>query len=315
MRSKYILFLLYILSLVLKADDSLIPGYKIPQTPLYLGGYISANYDSDKEDKFEFDDIALLFYGSYGKFDLLGEIEASDVPLKKEAIRIHIERLRIAYYLYDDTAVHIGKFNSNVGFWNQIPVNVLEDTTTYPHIMENIFPKLTTGISIYQSFDEGEREVSLTFQHNNDLDKHYNNIIVNRHYSLGYKDATNEFIWRLSGGYYKSTERYDYLYGGIGIKKEFLDYTLLSELFTKKGEKNRDIPYDGYFQLTWHIFYMHDLVFRTEFYKDNSKDIKENISLLGYTFRPLPSLSIKTEYVKHSKLPKNRFVLSVSAIF
>ncbi len=315
MKLKQILFLSYLLSFILKADDTLIPGYNIPQTPLYVGGYISANYDGKREDKLLFDDIALLFYGNYEKFDLLGEIEISDVPLKKKALRIHTERFRIAYYLYDDTTLYLGKFNSNTGFWNQIPINILEDTTTYPHIMENIFPKLTTGISIYQSFEEGEREISLTIQHNNDLDKHYNNIIVDRHYSLGYKDTMDEFVWRLSGGYYKSVDNRDYFYAGAGIRKEFLNYTLLSELFTKRGEKKRDIPYDGYLQLTWHMFYMHDLVFRSEFYNDESMKIKENISLLGYTFRPMPSFSIKTEYIRHSKLSKNRFVFSISAMF
>ncbi len=292
-------------------------GIKIPYTPIFLGGYISANYDDDgaSEEKFIFDDIALLLYGDFGKFDLLGELEASDMDFEGKNFKVHCERLRLSYFLYDDWLIQVGKFNSNIGFWNQIPINVLEDTTTYPQLLENLFPKLTTGISLYQSFDEGDKEFSLTLQNNKDLDASYNNIEVDRHVSISYKENREVFVWRMSAGYYRTVKRSDYFYAGIGYKQELENWMLIGELFTKQGEKEKNIPYDTYMQITYHMGYYHDMVFRTEFYKDKSLYLQENISLLGYTYRPIPSIAIKGEYVHHTKLPKSRFVASFSWIF
>lgn len=317
MQKSVLVWLFFSLFFLLKADDTSAYGWKIANTPLYIGGYISVNYDDDgsEEEKLIFDDIALLLYGDFGKLDLLGELEISDIPFKRQDFKIHCERLRLAYYLHDDTVIHVGKFNSNIGFWNQIPINVLEDTTTYPHLLENVFPKLTTGMAIYQSFDEGDKELSLTMQKNQDLDDSYNNIIVDRHFGVSYKDSEESFSWRLSGGYFRTVERRDYYYLGLGYQKELLAWMFTGEVFTKQGEVDDSIPYDGYMQATWHLYYHHDVIFRTEFYKDDNVHLKENISLLGYTYRPVPSIAIKGEYVNHTELPKSRFVASFSWIF
>ena len=305
------------LSLFLKAEDTSAYGWKVPHTPFYLGGYVSLNYDEDEvaKEKFVFDDIALLLYGKMGKFDILGEFEASDIPLKRQKLKIYCERLRLAYYLHDDTVIHLGKFNSSVGFWNQSPINVLEDTTTSPQLLKNIFPKRTSGLAIYQSFDEGDKELSFTLQHNTDLDDAYNNIMIDRHIGLGYKSDEERFVWRANVGYFRKRQKQEYYYLGFGYQQELDAWMLMAEAFTKQGEQGDDVPYDIYMQATWSFVNHHDIVFRSEFYKDKNIGLQENISLLGYTYRPISSIAIKGEYIKHSKLPKSRFVASFSWIF
>ncbi len=316
MRSYFLVFFIYLInSLPIQAEENMSYGLKIPNTPIYLGGYLSGEYNKEEKKQFVFDDIALLFYSSFEKFNLLGEIEASDVELDESNIIFNLERLQIAYHINDDAIIYIGKFNTNMGYWNRAPVNILEDTTTKPHILKNIFPNLTTGISYQQQFKEKEKELILTLQHNDNLDKKYNNILNNRHYALSYKSFEESFSWSIGGGYFHTLNKTDSYYAGVGFEKESLDWTILSELFSKKEEKGDSIPYDGYLQLTRHIYYRHDIVFRTEFYKDEKLNIHENISLLGYTYRPLPSIAIKGEYIKHTILPKSRIVLSISAIF
>ncbi len=314
---RLLLLLLSCITFSLKADDAMAYGWKIPGTPLFLGGHISSNYDDDahEEKKLIFDDIALLFYANFDRVSLLGEIEASDVPLDHITLAIHIERLQLDWYLDDDTTLTTGKFNSDIGFWNQVPINILQDTTTYPNILEHIFPKLTTGLMIAHTFDESDCGLSITFQHNNDFDKHYNNIVTDRHYALAFKKNTDYFIWRLNGGYYRTPDAKEFYYGGIGARRETGHYTLTGELFTRQGNRHRNIPYDGYCQLTWHMMHRHDLAFRTEYYRDEALKVRENISLAGYTYRPIPAVALKAELVRHTQLPKNRLVLSVSAMF
>jgi hypothetical protein len=314
---RFLLLLLFSLSASLTADDASGYGWRVPHTPLYLGGHISANYDDDahEEKRVIFDDIALQFYGNFERVSLLGEIEASDVPLEKMDLALHIERLRLAWYQHDDTTITLGKFNSDIGFWNQIPINILQDTTTYPNILEHIFPKLTTGIMLTRTREANDDEISLTIQHNNDFDRHYNNIPVDRHYGIAFKKSLSWLIWRLNGGYYRTLDKHRYYYGGIGARRETYRYTLTGELFTRQGKDRANIPYDGYCQLTWHLFYRHDLAFRTEYYRDQALHVHENISLVGYTYRPRPSVAIKAELVRHTQLPKSRLVLSLSAMF
>lgn len=317
LRSFLLVLLLFSLTRSLCADDAMAYGWNIPGTPLFLGGHVSMNYDDDakEEKKVIFDDIALQFYANSDRVSLLGEIEASDVPVDHITLAMRIERLRLDWYVNDETTFTAGKFNSDIGFWNQIPINILQDTTTYPNMLEYVFPKLTTGLMAAHSFDEDDARLSLTIQHNNDFDKHYNNIITDRHYALAYRQTTAYFTWRFNAGYYRTSDTKRYFYGGIGVRRETRHYTLTGELFTRQGNKHRNIPYDGYCQLTWHMMHRHDLAFRTEYYRDQTLKVRENISLVGYTYRPIPAVALKAEMVRHTQLPKSRFVLSVSAMF
>ena len=301
----------------LQADISMSHGWKIPQTPLYVGGYLSAQYDAQEKHQASFDDVALLFYGDFDMFHLLGEVEASDIALDSldiDAKDLHIERLQLEYEVSDNAFIRVGKFNSDVGFWNQTPVDALDDTSTSPDILRRVFPKLTTGVLYHHDMFQDDASFSLTLQHNQNIDKDYNNIVVDRHYALAYQRYEGLFSWRGNVGYFKEDGIGDAYYMGVGAQMLGDEWTVLGEVF-RKNQEHHDIPYDAYLQATWHVLYGQDIVFRTQQYKDVSLAVSENISLLGYTYRPWASLALKGAYIRHSSLDKSRFVFSLSVIF
>ena len=319
MHSVLSVILLFFSIAICRGDEIPDYGYRIANTPLYIGGYVSAVYDEkETEDDIFFDDISLLFYANAEKYHFLSEIEAADLPLrggKNSDIHIYIERLQLNYDFNDNTTVTLGKFNSDIGFWNLAPVNTLTDTTTSPYLTENTFPELTTGLMVTKSFWDEEQIFSITIQNNPDLDKNYNNIKTDKHYAFSYTYADYATTWRINGGYFHEKGKGDAYYGGLSYRYENTLWTIQSELFHKTQNNRRTIPYNLYLQLTRHLTDSHDLVFRQEFYEDHAIEIKDAISLIGFTYRPHPSLTFKTEYIRHSVLPLNRIVFSCSAVF
>jgi hypothetical protein len=322
---KKVLTLLVILFSFLNAKDDyqMGHGYQLGETPLYLGGYLSARYDINHiKSEFDLDDVAILLYGSFEKFDFLSEIEASDVTFEKEGKQdydlanstFHIERLYFTTPLQDDSSLYFGKFNTDIGFWNQTPINVLHDTTTPPHIMTDLFPKLTTGIG-YTTTINDTLSLSLALQHNNDLDDEYNNLFVKEHYSFNLKGDKESYIWGIGAGYFKEKNARSSSYATVGIQKEFQMWTLLSEFYLRATDDAPSVPYDVYLQGTWHLKDKHDVVFRAETYNDEIEDSSDRVGLVGYTYRPYPFMALKAEYEAHSINRLSHAVFSFSVIF
>ncbi len=311
------LFVLFFYTLTSSCDENIDYGYNIKNTPIIIGGYFNINYDEHDDHKLIFDDIALLFYANYNKVDILSEIEMSDIPIKdikKSNLKIYIERLQLAYYIGENSEFTIGKFNSNIGFWNQAPINTLVDTTTKPHLLKSTFPKLTTGIIYKYSFNQEENILSITLQNNQNISKEYNNMIIKKHYHIGFTKYYDSSTFKVDGGYYQDIDSSDSsTYAGVGFENRSDNFTILSELFTKQTTSNPNTPYDGYLQTTWHVLDRHDLTIREELYKSQSKI--DSISVLGYTFRPKPAITLKGEYIKHSRIKNDRFVFSYSMVF
>ena len=181
--------------------------------------------------------------------------------------------------------------------------------------MEHLFPNLTTGLAYLHDFEDGDIRVALTLQPTQNLDKNYNNMLTDRHYALNIKAYEDSFSWSLSGGYFRELDHSHAWYAGAGIQKETNDWTLQTELFSKSQTYGKDIPYDGYMQATWHMLEHHDIVLRAERYKDQDLQVKENIFLSGYTYRPRPWIAIKGEYIYHTVLSKSRSAISFSLLF
>lgn len=294
-------------------------GWHLPHTPLYLSGYISTKYDPKEDEEPTFDDLALLLYANGERYHFLGEVELSDLSVIHPHLNhtnLYIERLRAGYDLDAFNQLTIGKFNSEIGFWNLARISILTDTTTAPYILEHIFPELTTGILYTHSFEDELQSLSLTIQHNKALDNRYNNLKINRHYAAGYTYSGDSVSWKFNGGYYRMQSGQRSWYTGIGCRMEYPEWTIQSELFRKQSEHTvATIPYDGYIQITKHLSSHHDLVLREERYKDRSQPVEEGISLVGLTYRPSSSTLCKGEYLWHTRLPKNRFVFSFSVLF
>ena len=296
-------------------------GWDIPNSSVNIGGYLDIAYDKENKDKFLFNDIALLFSTRHERFDILGEVELSPIYLDgrsnespDEDIDINVERLQLNYALNDKQNFQIGRFKSDIGYWNQAPILILQNTTTKPHIVGNFFPEATTGV-LYRYNINDENSLSFTFQDNADIFHQDGISNVKKHKGLTYYGTNNDLSWCFSLGEYKEDNELKANYIGIGAKYDVDEFDIQAEFFVQDSEISEEKPFSAYLQPTWHFKEKHDAVIRFESYKDNILDVKEEIYLLGYVYRPNSNIALKGEYIYHIKLPLNHFVYSLSVLF
>ncbi len=320
MKKIYTILALFFYSLFAQDEFSL--GKEIKNSGIYLGGYFSIEYYDEKNKKtFEIDDIDLITYGEFEKFDFLSELELSDSYKKvsgEESFeethkKIHIERLYITYYFENDDTLNIGKFNSEIGFWNTIPINVLRPTTSSPHLVTNMFPKFTTGLS-YKKNISGKylQDIIFTFQNSEDIGESYNNFPLKKHYAIGFDFEEDFYRLRAGGGYFRY-EKKDNRYLFAAFKKEGEKFDWQGEWALRIDDKKRYL-HDFYIQNIWHTYEKFDTVFRVERYKDTVLYFKEWNFTAGGIYRPWPNLVIKGEFERHTHT-NNRFSFSLSMMF
>ncbi|WP_457596308.1 hypothetical protein [Hydrogenimonas sp.] len=300
--------------------DPLVESLQFGSEPIYLGGYFSAMADiGERTQRLAIDEAALMLYGEYPRWGFMAEWEF-DEPYTRyfgddegETTHLHgyIERLN-AYYHFDDATVRFGKFFSSIGFWNQMPINVLRDTTSDPTFVYQLFPMLTTGIETNLYLDNGDI-LSLSLQHNNDLDGAINNFDIDRHIAWQYEHQSDWALWRMGGGWFRKRDNKESWYANIGFDKPGLEFSWLSEAGFRQEESERG--YDIYLQGVWHYLPHHDLIGRIESFDDPIESRSRDIwGLVGYTWRPKPSMAFKTEvdlYVHR----KERLLFSWSVMF
>jgi len=325
MLKKILLLSIFILNVLLYAEEENSYGWNVPHTTLNIGGYLDMTYDAKREDAFLFNDIALLFFAHKDKFSIIGEVELSNISLEGKSnqssdVDLVLERLELIYAIDDKQKIKIGRFHSDIGFWNQAPITILQDTTTKPHMVKHMYPQITTG-ALYNYQYNNTHAVSFTLQHNNiDLEEDNSftrdRVIVDRHFAFAYHYTRDLFSWSLSSGMYREYDlKKKSYYAGIGFQYESDNYEIQAELFTQQSNDIKDRPYSGYLQTLFHIQDKQDIVLRFESYKDNVISIKEENYLLGYVYRPWNNIVFKAEYIYHSKLPLNRVVSSISVLF
>ena len=294
-------------------------GWDIPNSSVNIGGYSDMTYDSKREKKFLFDDIALLFSSEHERFDILGEVELSHISLEGKSnnsrdIDLNLERLQLNYTLNDNYSFQIGRFKSDIGYWNQAPILILQNTTTKPHIVGNFFPEATTGV-LYRYNLNDENSLSFTFQDNPDISHQDGVINVNRHKGFAYYGAKSDLSWCFSLGEFREENGIEDKYIGVGAEYEVDEFEIKAEYFVQDSELSKEKPYSAYVQPTWHFRKNHDAVVRFESYRDTVLDVKEEIYLLGYLYRPTSNMALKGEYIYHTKSPLNHFVYSFSVLF
>lgn len=299
-------------------------GYQIDNSPFTIGGYASSNYAiEDHSRSFSVDDIAFLAYGEFDHFDFLAEVESSNFYKKEignskdqSKPHFHIERLYGDYLLQEAQRFRLGKFNSDIGFWNQMPINVLRDTTSSPRLVEDFFPKLTTGINYEFKQASGLfHRLSLSAQKNNDLDPQYNNFKLNRHYSLAIDLQENDWLWRFSTGRFTYNQMQDASYLTASLKLEKKEWEALFESLLRDDENSDQLSYDVYAQGVWHWRSKHDLIVRAEIEKKPLQYDIDNSLTIGYTYRPLNNVALKGEYEEHHHAILNRWLFSFSVLF
>ena len=319
----FLISFFYIPKLLFSQDFSL--GKEIKDTGIYIGGYFSVEYYDEREkNTLEIDDIDLITYGEFENFDFLSELELSDSYKKifsketedNEEIhkKIHIERVYFTYYLENGDFINIGKFNSDIGFWNQIPINVLRPTTSSPHLVTDTFPKFTTGISYTKCMEKSHfKNIVVTLQHNEDIGKSYNNFPIKRHYGVTLKYSRSGIDFKTGGGYFRYSKNNDNRYAFASFKKEGEKFDWQGEWALRINDESVYIN-DFYLQNIWHAFEKFDSVFRIEKYRHDKDYFKEWNFTIGGVYRPATNIVIKGEYEKHTKT-SNRFSLSFSMMF
>ena len=331
MLRKTIIFLLLLLSLNAQEPSyELGKGLQVASLPVYIGGYFSLDYrNMNNENRYRADDIAFMSYGSYNKFSYMLEFEykafytkttIGDSTSIKRDTRLHKERIYLDYNFNENYMFRVGKYSSPVGFWNLLPVNVLRQTTSNPISSNIIFPKFTTGVgATYSSFDDAEVKLDFMFQDTEDLDDSYNNYKINKHYGMGISYEKNEYSFKLNGGYFEKIENINnqnnlsyFLFSG---KYETDAYQIQGELGYQRSNKQTTTPYAGYLQGVYNITQQHLAVLRLESYENKTNNINDNIAIVGYTYRPLYPVAIKSEYQFHSIKRENQFLFSLSVMF
>ncbi len=324
--------LVFIFLLSLQADEEyqLGKGVQVGSLPLYIGGYFSLDYKhTDDIDRYRVDDLAVLGYGDYEKFSYLAEFEfkemyvethENDVKDSTNNDKLYTERLYIDYNFNENYMLRVGKYNSPIGFWNLLPVNVLRETTSNPMSTLIIFPKFTTGLNTsYLSYGEGELRVDVMLQHNNDIDDEYNNYKIDEHYGFGISYERDDCTLKLNGGYFHNLNNYitqdNLYYFLLSAKYESQKYQILSEIGSQKSKSDFTTDYALYLQGLYRFNEQHIGVIRVESYDDNLNATDDDMLIFGYTYRPLYPIAIKSEYQFHSQSNQNQFLFSFSVLF
>jgi len=325
----FILFFFLSSSLSAKQPDyELGKGLKLGQLPLYLGGYFSAEYENTNENKelSKLNELALMLYGEQDHLSYMIELEAEDIDTSsgngsENATTLHLERFHLNYEFNENYEITMGKFNSIIGIWNQVPINVLRDTSSSPIITEQLFPKFTTGAELrYQSLNEDMFNIHMMLQEGEDLDEAINDEVNNnfdtdRHYGIGASLQHDETLYQFNAGYFQLTTRESYSYLLGAFKYEYTDFKLQGELGAQFSHGEHTIPYMGYLQGSYTFKEQHETIMRIESYDNRNIDMEETFVVFGYTYRPYYSVAIKGEYQWHTIKEENELVLSISALF
>lgn len=294
-----------------------------------VGGYFSTEFESNRQnDSFTLDDVAVMAYGDINPMiSYLAEFEAVGFYHKNVSDgsdggsqKFHIERLYGDLWMSDDFNIRFGKQIAPIGYWNMEPINVLRDTTSSPLYSKLLFPKFLTGIDIngYVPQSEGLR-YHLFAQNNRDLDEEYINIPNTHFYGLAIeKEFSMEWSGGGSIGEYLTLTNQRTRFLQTNVKYDDTTWQLMAEALVASNEhKDREdkASLSGYVQAMYHYTPEHAVVGRIEHYNDHYSDYKDTILTLGYSYRPLYPISLKSEYQWHSQNDENRALFSFSVLF
>ncbi len=322
------LFSLVLFSFVYADDYELGRGFKVNDS-LQVGGYFSSEIQlKSNQDTVGVEDLAVLAYGDINPmFSYLAEMEAVGFYSKNFSNgtdggnqKFHIERLYGDLWLADAYNIRFGKMITPVGYWNKEPVNVLRDTTSNPLYNMLLFPKFLTGIDINGYVPETEGlHYHLFGQNNRDLDEEYINIPNTHFFGLS---VEQEFSIDFNGGgsfgeyITKTNQRTRFIQ--VGVKYDDSTWQVLGEALAAKSDyanQEEGHALSGYLQTMYRYTPEHAFIGRYEYFNDNHTAYKDNIGIVGYSYRPLYPISLKGEYQWHSLHNENRALFSLSVLF
>lgn len=300
-------------------------GVKLSSSlPIYIGGYISLEYrETEHQYTYNVDDIALMSYANINRFSYMVELEYKEFYQKKYInniadestnSKLYTERLYVDYNYNENYLLRLGKYNSPIGFWNLLPINVLRSTTSSPMTNELIYPTFTTGVLLsYLYFSQDEIQVDVILQHNDSIDTSYNNYKIDKHYGLGATYTRNNFSTKVNFGSFHQKQEDQTLYYLLSTKYETNNFEIMGA-FGEQYSSNLNLNNKAsYIQYLYHINQKHHAILRVESYKDSSND--EAFVVVAYTYRPLYPIALKSEYQIHKDDDINQFLISLSVLF
>jgi len=320
----FILFSLISIVSLVSGEYELGNGYKI-NDKLHVGGYISTEYSGGKNlNTFTVDDAALLLYGKLmPKMTYFVELELNSVYVydfntqkSQNTLNSHAELFYVDYVFADEYKIRLGKQTSPIGYWNYEPINVLRDTASNPLYSFQAFPKSFTGVDMYGYMsDNSEFMYHLFLQATQDLKKEtayvksdyfYGASIaydMNENFSTGativrYKNKNNKQIVNM----YQCNAKHTQNNFEIQAEVAYNDITNIGkhDLYT-------------YLQGKYSLSESNALITRYE-YMDGNIETKK-IALLGYSYRPIPGISFKSEYKKNLISDNENVLMSLSILF
>lgn len=325
---KFFIYIMLVFAF-LKADNyELGHGYKVSDK-LYLGGYFSVDYSKGESlDKFRLDDVALLAYGNLSpKISYLLELEAApfyvrdyENDISKTSTRFYYERAYVNYTYSEMLNFRIGKLITPIGYWNLEPINVLRDTSSNPLYSYKMFPKFVTGLDINGYIDEENTlKYHLFMQANDDIDEDYINIKNDLFVGLALEyELSFETSIGSSVGYYETKDiKKDVSFVQANAKYDSYPILLQTEwaYIDNKTLDTNNYQFGGYVQGMYNFNQKHAIVTRYEYFKDRELDTSNHIGVLGYSYRPMYSISIKAEYQINSNSDLSKSIISFSVLF
>jgi len=326
------LFLLSLSIIPLHSDEYRFgEGIRLGETPVYLGGYFSVDYADFMDDRsaVTLDDMALMLYGESGAWRFMSELEINDMyhrsfgesETTEHSYDVHAERVYVSYEPNDMVRTTLGKFNSPIGFWNMLPVNVLRDTTSNPLVTRTIMPRFTTGLDVDITLRRDHR-LTLLLQATPDLDtlfhdeNPYNNFDIDRHLSLGYRYLLGDLTFKVNGGYFRERDTLEaWYYGYAALRYEHLAWRVMGEYGVRQNSEGGEEISSGYLQGLYSLNIRHQLIARVESVDDEWIDDDVIFWLAGYTYRPFASMVLKAEYQRDLDTQWQKVLFSFSVLF
>ncbi len=313
---------------LMAGDYRLGSGYELLDQ-LTVGGYVSAEYKKgDRIDELEIDDIAVMAYGELThSLSYLVEFEAAKYhswDLKEDTEESNpdffTERAYLNYKLSNQLEFTAGKFITPGSYWNQVPINVLRDTTSKPRLSQYIFPRLVSGLDIEGYLPGSDTlKYALFAQKNEDIDHGYNNFYTDDHVGAVLTKDFGILEARLWGGRFELEDGTQSGYGGMTLRYEDNGLRILGEA----AQSSTDYP-DGTSDQTKESVFLqgakrvarhHTLAARYEYYRDEALRLNENLYILGYNYRPIFPVSLKAEYLLHDDSADSMALFSFSILF
>jgi hypothetical protein len=157
-------------------------------------------------------------------------------------------------------------------------------------------------------------------QKNEDFDKGYINIQNTHFFGLSVeKEISNDWSAGGSFGEYIATEGNKRTrYVQANVKYDDTIWQLMSEALLAKStyaQDADDYTLSGYAQGMYRYSPQHAFIVRAEHFNDHHTQYKDNIGVIGYSYRPLYPVSLKGEYQWHSQHDENRALFSFSVLF